>query len=213
MDGISKTQLQVQNGTRPLVELLNELRIYFGCDKIAVKTPIVESRLRSGLVPARPLVLAYDTLGGVEITLTVPMGYPHANKMSGLQARCAAIVEDSVNMSPKEMMQSLLQEVTAAMTVLGVSVHETAADRRRQEGSEKEEEEVVEEEEEDLLDDRSGDDLPAFYHCRKCRYLLFDSLSLHEHSLLSRDEQQCTSFFLEEAPGYLVTDGLDAGVG
>eukprot|EP00981_Chlorochromonas_danica_P016060 scaffold15423_cov258-Ochromonas_danica.AAC.1 len=129
----------------------------------------------------------------------------------GLQARCAAIVEDSVNMSPKEMMQSLLQEVTAAMTVLGVSVHETAADRRRQEGSEKEEEEVVEEEEEDLLDDRSGDDLPAFYHCRKCRYLLFDSLSLHEHSLLSRDEQQCTSFFLEEAPGYLVTDGLDAG--
>jgi dual specificity phosphatase 12 len=213
MDGLSKAQLQVSRGTRPLVELLNELRIYFGYEKILVKTPIVESRLRSGLVPVKPLVIAFSH-SVISLQMTIYHGYPdHAieiqiaqsleqqmssKALNELETKCNMITHDKQT-SAKHMMNAILATIDCS---IGLDERSTVEDLTT----------VIKTEQPDI-DDLSGD-IPAFYHCRKCRYLLFDSLSFHEHSISKEEVEDsvegCTSYFLEEAPGFVATDGLDA---
>ncbi|RYH14822.1 hypothetical protein EON65_32920 [archaeon] len=217
MDGRSKAELQVQNGTRAAVELLNDLRLYYGYDKIVVKTPIVESKLRSGQPPARPLVIAYDVRNIVTIQLTLPTGYPSRD---GIDAQLQLVNSTNSNdlaISPalqeacseattrildaKELLSSLISEVESSLQLQdqGVAVEETGGQVPSSNNNN-----------DGVLDDIM-DTTTYFYHCRRCRYLLFTSLDLHEHSQGNDENDQCTSLFLEEAPGYVATSELDGG--
>ena len=67
MNGIKKAEIQVARGTRPIVDELDAIRLACGFDKVHVLTPIVETRLRSGLLPPKPLKVAVTLLDKIYI--------------------------------------------------------------------------------------------------------------------------------------------------
>jgi hypothetical protein len=81
LNGREKAAAQEARGTRPLVCELDALRLLCGFDRVEVLTPLVETRLRSGLLPPRPLKLRVE-LGSVAenvthcVELVLRIGYP-----------------------------------------------------------------------------------------------------------------------------------------
>eukprot|EP01031_Cornospumella_fuschlensis_P030061 gene30061-36305_t len=210
MDGRSKAELQVINGTRAAVELLNNLRLQYGYDRVVVKTPIVESKLRSGQPPARPLVIALNLSNILSIQLTIPTGYPVSNGLDVLLQANEADSPISLSLSTlqeisseaatrildaRELLSLIISEIENAQQVSNKVV--SVEDKGEQCPSPANADNAA------ILDDTT-DTVTYFYHCRRCRYLLFTSLDLHDHS--HEEREQCTSLFLEEAPGYVVTD-------
>ena len=211
MNGLEKTQLQIERGTRPIVEGVDQLRLHYGFDKVVILTPIVETRLRSGLMAVRPLKAAYQTcLGQVQVILTVHMTYP----------KTAIDVEVSFNGSQEilsidevQYNESLLN-ITAvqgddgnyinAKEVLDIVMNKLRNDFQASftEGNTTDTvffTDLMK----DIEDDKEiGDEPVVFYLCRRCRCCLFDSTAFQDHSKLRH--AKCSSLFLEEPPATLV---------
>ena len=91
MDGIEKAKLQRKRGTRPIVDELDQLRITFGFDQVLVLTPQVETRLRSGLLPPRPLKVCVqlsdsELIPPFQLEFSFKIGYPEIPVEAELQS-------------------------------------------------------------------------------------------------------------------------------
>lgn len=206
MNGIEKKQLQIDRGTRLLVENVDDLRCKYGFSAIQVQTPIVESRLRSGLVPLRPLIFTYTLPSrSTAIQITVPITFPNQGHLSlafiegngaedvrfdGLKESLIEVIKSATSLS------SAMEEVLIAVTN-----YEKTIDFRQADIVEDKEinrvPSVIRTEDEELVDLQSI----RFFTCRSCRYCLADTSQLHEHSASISDP--CTSLFFEEAPSFL----------
>jgi hypothetical protein len=201
MNGVEKKQLQLDRGTRGVVECLDEVRIAFGFDQINVLTPIVETKLRAGFIPARPLKFSYKSPQGTyAIEFTIPVDYPKnlltynvdcfgSSNAESFLPECAAISPEEN--SPK----SIIEKVSFLATQIsnGIDRYESESD-------------TVNERFETIEDDEElREDNHEFYCCRRCRYCLSDSTLLHEHSKLKGNSANCscTSLFMENPPVFL----------
>lgn len=71
MNGKELKEQQVLLGTRDLIESVDLLRISLGFNQVATITPIVELKLRHGLLPARDLVLVSSPWNGEKSHLEI----------------------------------------------------------------------------------------------------------------------------------------------
>lgn len=214
MNGLEKTQLQIERGTRTIVESVDQLRLVYGFDKVVVLTPIVETRLRSGLMAARPLKVAYQTAHAqIQVLLSVEMSYPNtavevtvtfgsvAEEMSvneseyntSLQEICQNKDADGKYINAKVVLDHVMQKLRGEFASLLEGGTETTAPSSAASLLQHVED-----------DDRTiGNEPVIFYACRRCRYCLFDSTAFQEHSKLGHNALKCSSLFLEEPPGNL----------
>lgn len=213
MNGIEKKQLQIDRGTRPIIECLDEARMHFGFDKITVQTPIVETRLRSGLIPARPLKFSYISSNpAFELEFTIPNGYPNLPlSFSPIgKDRCADqflnechtfSIDSSSNLTVREIVENISEIATR---ILSESNNSQDIDCFPSEVVESGEFKGVQDD-----DDGVEEESLEFYCCRICRYCLADSTLLHDHSKQRKEE--CTSLFVEDAPIFLQIGEEDSG--
>jgi hypothetical protein len=220
MNGIEKKQLQIDRGTRVLVENIDEIRCKYGFDKIIVQTPIVETKLRSGLIPARPFIFSCEIPSNEEslkLQVTVPIEFPkkqlsfvildsNENGVEEYKFLEEAVTADSV-MSISQFMERIMEAIMERQQPRGGDLSAVSSSSlsnvglTSQEGSS-----------ETLITDdhiTEGMNLEAveFYCCKYCRFCLSDSSELHEHSrkALSSSNMSslCTSVYLENPPSFL----------
>lgn len=226
MNGMEKTQLQIDRGTRPIVENVDELRLTFGFDKIQMMTPIVETRLRSGLLAARDMKVTYHSKYG-QIMITIPMGFPKIPLIIEYDGSSLVNIDENGEDQAikQEQMQCSIQEITSRKRQ-----GETTEDNENIYISAKEAltsvlsqlQELYPQKEDDgftatasmtIEDDQDIGDIPiTFYCCRRCRTCLFDTTALLEdhHGVngVNAHSSRCTSLFVEEPPSYVdVGDG------
>lgn len=110
MNGIERAKLQSKIGTRSIVENLDELRIKYGFDTVIVHTPIVESKLRFGLVPARSLIVSVKlpSSNELEVYLTFPIGFP-TNRIQVLVKYQGIDLSDE-----EEMVENIINDIYGA---------------------------------------------------------------------------------------------------
>lgn len=210
MNGIEKKQLQIDRGTRELVENIDDLRCKFGFSAVKVQTPIVETRLRSGLFALRPLIFTYDLPKmGSRIQVTVPLTFPKQGQLSFLFLDEKG-EEDPRFISLKESLLDSFQSVSSLSSALVLILENLSVSNATTNVSDYQNEEGATFSSDLSVLDEEAIDLNSikFFTCRTCRYCLADSLQLNEHSRAS----SCTSLFLEESPNFLrIADGEDEG--
>jgi hypothetical protein len=220
MNGVEKTQLQIDRGTRPIIENVDQLRLSFGFDQIHILTPIVETRLRSGLLAARNMKVGHHSAYG-QVMITLPMGYPKVPLIVDFEPSINHGQEENV---VKQLRESFLQIASRkdeqyfdgdgyinAKNVL-TAVLERLRETFPQYDSSESEPSHVPSQVTSVDDDQDiGDMTITFYCCRRCRYCLFDTTALQEHhgpGGTNVHSSKCTSLFLEESPSYVkIGDG------
>lgn len=123
MNGIEKKQLQILAGTSFLVESLNDLRIHFGFDSVMVLTPIVETKLRSGIMPLKPLqiLLHIPAIQHIRLIFTIPMTYPSVC----MEVLLSCGVQAMVNRPEFKELQILCNELCSLKEDEGCTVKDT----------------------------------------------------------------------------------------
>ncbi len=211
MNGREKTQLQIERGTRTIVENVDQLRMTYGFDNIQVLTPIVETRLRSGLLAARPLKTSYQTsIPSVQIIMTIPMTFP--KEPSEVAVTLGHLVDDEASYNASLQTFATIQKENGDYDDV-----KNVLERVQQKIMEDFKESMQEFTNEGGMgstvittveDDKDIGDIPIlFYSCRRCRYCLLDSTTLHSHSLTSyvgiEKPHKCSSLFVEEPPVFM----------
>ena len=206
MSGIEKKQLQIDRGTRIIVENLDDVRCRYGFDRVIVHTPIVETRLRSGFIPLRPLILSYQVPDhSLKVQLTVPMTFPKSSLVCEVLDNNNAVNEEfGAIIAEKKLndLQSFSDAISAAIdeihknspTITDEIITNDTIDGSRP----------------DIIDDEPTveEENVVFYCCRNCRYCLADSSQNNDHS---KSCSNSTSVFLEEPPAFF--DAKDAEEG
>ncbi len=203
MNGLEKTQLQIERGTRPIVDNVDQLRLTYGFDKIEVLTPIVETRLRSGLLAARSMKVAYQSKWG-QVIITLPMGYPKVPLVVEAGEQLRNSWDDITTRKEIDGSESYI----GAKDVLALVLTELEKSFPRTEVSNectKNASTIIVEDEENL-----GEFSIIFYYCRRCRCCLFDTTALHGHHGIggaNACSSKCTSLFLENIPPFIKSSG------
>jgi dual specificity phosphatase 12 len=207
MNGIEKKQLQIDRGTREIVQMIDELRLKYGFDNVQVLTPIVETRLRAGLIPQRPLVLSSPiSESQMRLQVTVPMGYPRVRPSFQVLETSGGSVMDSFTpyleylpeSSVQVLMDMIFQEINSKVQSTEVKI--------QNETEEKGSSLILDDSDEGIENESEF----IFYCCRSCRCCLADSSQLHEHSK-SSNSNNCTSVFLEDPPSFFSANGVEEG--
>lgn len=228
MDGRGKLQRQIKVGTRPLVEAIDNLRLNFGFENVKALTPIVETKLRNGNIPQRPLQMIFFPVPGHNLSfiITIPIRFPEEPYHLGLQAGISipvenvaeyTILEEQISMIAQEHLNSVVDGVRSAKFVLSDPSNHWVMDLTRgedgvqnidisiddvEEEDENEVEIVVVEPKSETKGPKAA--VPTYYSCRICSTQLFvvDDIT---HSKSRKGA--CPSIYLNEAPEFLVTNG------
>lgn len=238
MDGIKKAELQRVKGTREIVEELDRLRLTLGFDKVEVLTPIVETRLRSGLLPPKALKVGVminrsDSLEGsktrIRMEITIQIGYPELSPtVEFFDSTTINGDEDEDGDGENTLINKLyksaniwlhcaepLRPVELIQHCFAIVNSEAPCECTDSPAdvSTVQTEININTEENDLNKNETLVeiyDTRTFFCCKICSSVLFDGSHLHAHSQHGSGEHKCTSFFLEEAPAWLPTSGSDA---
>lgn len=202
MNGKEITSLQLERGTRAIVECLDEMRISCGFDRVILLTPIVEIKLRSGFIPAKELSFAYRLEdSSVNLIFTIPNKFPNqpievtieSNVDYALELQDQAQQYSSDNsegsypkaLEIKNKLFSWLQENNKLISTETELITKLIL-------------KAIEDDNEDSLNKVTE---PVFYACRTCRTCLLDNSQLNDHS--RNETNKCTSYFLEDPPHFL----------
>jgi hypothetical protein len=79
MNGKEKYLKQISSGTREHVEVIDQLRLKHGFARVMTLTPIVETKLRSGFIPQRPMQLSIKLNDDCPlfVIISIPIRYPN----------------------------------------------------------------------------------------------------------------------------------------
>ena len=223
MNGIEKAKLQSARGIRSIVEEIDALRISFGNDKITVLTPIVETKLRSGLLASKTLQLSciFSDLENLNIILSFPTGYPE-NPVEGYLKIDNSNYESDLNKLLLKLMHSNNENINSVHIVKSI-----IKDYQNNISSEMHNEciQVIEnstdlhEENFDKINDANLDDNAnelyhfkevvnsCYYSCKMCGNRLFDDRDLNSHSIINN--VSCSSYYLNEVPHWLILSNSD----
>lgn len=219
MNGKEKLQRQIRSGTRPIVEAIDNLRLRYGFENVKSLTPIVETKLRNGNVPQRPLQLAFCPFDGQDLSfiITIPIRFPEEPYHLGLQpgvsipidlAAELSLIEDRINNIALKNQELVEEGVKLAKQFLATAENEWILNLTNGNGDnlliEAEDDEdivdVFENDNEDQLPECIEEQSAEYFCCRICSTKLFDSEQI-SHS--SHAKVKCSSMYLHEAPEFV----------
>lgn len=222
MNGREKVQRQIRVGTRPLVEAMDNLRLAFGFENVKSLTPIVESKLRNGNVPQRPLQVSFNPIDGNDLScvITIPVRFPEEPYHIGIQTNISVPVERAEDYAKLEesiggmsathpnaivdgarSVKDLLLQ-TANSWLLNLCRDSEQVDIVVEDDDEVDADEDEESVEEPVTDDSPADDIAAsYYSCRICSAVLFE---VDQIAHKGTKKGKCSSIFLDDAPEFLV---------
>lgn len=226
MNGVEKVQRQIRAKTRPLVEFIDELRLNFGFDNVKALTPIVETKLRNGEVPQRPLQVAFEpisTNSNIALIITLPIKFPEESYHIGLKLATSIPVEFAAEHIGLEEEISSAHGASPASAVADIKrirdkLQNSAYSWLYAPGSEGlsaqafadvlDDEDVAMENSVDDEEDERTDVDSKQYCCRICSNRLFMSHQV-VHGVWNK---KCSSVFLSEAPDSLIMPAGDSDV-
>lgn len=231
MNGPSRVLLQQSSGVREIVEDIDSLRLKCGFDNVLVLTPKVETRLRSGFLPAIPLKLACRLEEmNINIEFTFVNGYSSVeplqveispiNEIISIEHIQSGVVDFSCSKNTLTDKYPRVVEVFEHILDLAVTSFESSDPDIIESSStfpaftEMEDEAI----EASLVGESLEPENIQFFTCMKCRFLLFNSSQLSDHAVDEKGLMRrggasvpCTSYFLSDPPEWLAYDGLDSG--
>lgn len=227
MNGKETVRRQLTSGTRPLVELMDRCRLNFGFGAVTSLTPIVETKLRNGEKPLRPLQLAINFLNSnpeLVLVVQVPISFPNQQyalcwKLCTLETSTPPEIfrdlqEETDKLLSTELEHDIISDIRAAIALVnqerfchllhkstGQDLSDPVADVLDISDDEVDPAEV------DVEQKSESDDSDAsrFYTCRTCGYALFERPEITHYNPSSA----CTSIFLSEAPDFIALSSED----
>lgn len=222
MNGREKVQRQIRVGTRPLVEAIDNLRLTFGFENVKSLTPIVESKLRNGNVPQRPLQVSFNPIDGNDIScvFTIPVRFPEEPYSVGIQTAISipddkaeeyVALEESIGGISSVHSSSVVDGARAVKDILVQPANSwllsLCRDTERVDIVVEDDEEADvngdEESEEETEKEKSTEDdgEAKYYSCRICSAVLFE---VDQIAHRGAKKGKCSSIFIQDAPDYLV---------
>lgn len=212
MNGRDKALQQSAIGTRTVVESIDHLRMTFGFASVRALTPIVETKLRNGEIPLRPLQLSVQPLSTlpVFVIVTIPMTFPLAAEAFSLQVKrheTASLCDEEIwsrvmqiidELSPNDLLQTL-RHIRTVLT-------ETFGDQEDYSNGtyENMNADVSDDEAEENQVENIDNNINGTFHCRACGYLIFTPPEIiHGDTKTTSSAIQCTSYFLREKPTFI----------
>lgn len=222
MNGREKVQRQIRVGTRPLVEAIDNLRLTFGFENVKSLTPIVESKLRNGNVPQRPLQVSFNPIdgNGLSCVFTIPVRFPEEPYYVGIQTTMSVPVdkaeeyaglEEYIGSISSQYSRSVVDGARAVKDVLVQPANNWLLSLCRD--SEHVDIVVEDDEEVDVNEDKEcveetveekpaeDDDAATYFSCRICSAVLFE---VDQIAHKGAKKGKCSSIFVQDAPDYLV---------
>lgn len=211
MNGRDKALKQSAIGTRQVVESIDQLRMTFGFASVRALTPIVETKLRNGEVPLRPLQLSVQPLSTlpVFVIVTVPMTFPPPAEPFAFEVKrheSSAFCDEETwsrvlimieELSPNDVLQTMRHIVTLLTEAFGFEDFSNGfSDNLNVDGDVSDDEAVFAEDIEDYGN--------STFHCRMCGYLIFTQPEIiHGETKTTLSTIQCTSYFLQDKPSFV----------
>ena len=211
---------QIKCGVRFIIEDLDELRIKYGHKNINVLTPKVETRLRSGFLPAIPLRLNFILNEPISFNLVYETGFPETSPIKveswNMQAfdvdisdKILELVTNYCNQINKEtghyprsldIIKHLEDTISKLDKISTDGISEIVNVEEIQENTA-------------IIKDPCVR-LNTEYKCCSCRKVIFHHSDLQSnHILLSnpnRNAMKCTSYFLNEIPSWIQYNSTEA---
>jgi len=205
MNGFERVKLQIESGVRPIVEDIDELYVVIGLDNVQVLTPIVETKLRSGLVPKLPLQVLC-TIKNCRFNVKLTFKHPYPEKLIEFEFLSTLSTEILMTKSIEENVRNYstenFQGERYAVKLIKYIEQVISLDDENFSGDN-----LFKEKDLGIIEDEISTD--AYYRCKKCRYILFENTDLLQHEPGTRREAQasstpvCMSYFLQESPSWL----------